>query len=208
MARPKLTERRRLQALQAAVEVIGERGLCETRISDIAQRAGLSPGLLLYYFESKDRLLTEALAFAEDRFYLDTFHELTTIADPAERLVRLVEHSCPDVGDNGDWALWIELWSRARRDPEAARKREALDRRWRATIAEIVRDGIRIGKFESVDVDGFATRFAALVDGLAIQVMLDDPDVTFDGMRDLVLGMAELELGVHFEALSSAGGPP
>jgi hypothetical protein len=71
-----------------------------------------------------------------------------------------------------------------------------------------VRDGIRIGKFESVDVDGFATRFAALVDGLAIQVMLDDPDVTSDGMRDLVLGMAELELGVHFEALSSAGGPP
>ena len=37
--------------------VITDRGLAETRISDIAERAGVSPGLILYYFESKDRLL-------------------------------------------------------------------------------------------------------------------------------------------------------
>jgi TetR/AcrR family transcriptional repressor of bet genes len=204
MARPKLTEQRRLQALQAAVEVIGERGLCDTRVTDIAERARLSPGLLLYYFESKDRLLTEALAFAEDRFYLDTFHELTGIADPAQRLVTLVERSCPNYGpddDQGDWPLWVELWGRARRDPEAARKREALDRRWRTIITDIVRDGERIGVFEPADAADFALRFAALIDGLAIQVMLGDPDVTSKRMRDLALEMAARELGVRFDAL-------
>jgi AcrR family transcriptional regulator len=203
MARPKLTEQRRLQALQAAVEVIGKRGLCDTRVTDIAERARLSPGLLLYYFESKDRLLTEALAFAEDRFYLDTFHELTGITDPVQRLVTLVERSCPHGadGDQGDWPLWVELWGRARRDPEAARKREALDRRWRTIITDIVRDGERIGVFESVDAEDFALRFAALIDGLAIQVLLGDPDVTSTRMRDLVLQMAARELGVRFESL-------
>jgi TetR/AcrR family transcriptional repressor of bet genes len=204
MARPKLTEQRRLQALQAAVEVIGKRGLCDTRITDIAERARLSPGLLLYYFESKDRLLTEALAFAEDRFYLDTFHELTGITDPVQRLVTLVERSCPNNGadgDQGDWPLWVELWGRARRDPEAARKREALDRRWRTIISDIVRDGERIGVFESVDAEDFALLFAALIDGLAIQVLLGDPDVTSTRMKNLVLQLAARELGVRFESL-------
>lgn len=203
MARPKLTEQRRLQALQAAAEVIGERGLCDTRVTDVAERARLSPGLLLYYFASKDRLLTEALAFVEDRFYLDTFHELTGITDPAQRLVTLVERSCPSNGgkDQGDWPLWVELWGRARRDPEAARKREALDRRWRTIIREIVRDGERVGLFEPADTDDFALRFSALIDGLAIQVMLGDPEVTSERMRDLALEMAARELGVRFEAL-------
>ena len=46
-------------------------GLCETRIADVAERAGLSPALVVYYFGSKEKLLTEALAYAEDLFYIE-----------------------------------------------------------------------------------------------------------------------------------------
>ena len=198
MARPKLTERRRLQTLQAAVEVIAERGLCDTRIADVAARAGSSPALILYYFGTKDRLLTEALAFAEDRFYLDIFHELTGMRHPADRLVRLIELSCPEDGEP-DWTLWIELWSRALRDSEAARKREALDRRWRQTIADTVRDGQRAGEFADVDPDEFAFKLAAMMDGLAIQVLLRDSELTRDRMRELCLQMVERELEMTLE---------
>src|ERR671923_270867 len=69
MGRPRLTRQRRMEILEAAVDVIRERGLCETRIADVARRAGASAALVLYYFDSKDRLLTEALTHAEDRFY-------------------------------------------------------------------------------------------------------------------------------------------
>jgi AcrR family transcriptional regulator len=196
VARPKLTERRRLETLQAAVEVIADRGLCDTRIADVAAKAGSSPALILYYFGTKDRLLTEALAFAEDRFYLDTFHELAGMRHPADRLVRLIELSCPVAGPEPEpeWTLWIELWSRALRDPEAARKREALDRRWRQTIAETVRAGQRSGEFADVDSDDFAYRLAAMMDGLAIQVLLRDSDMTRERMREMCIGMVEREL--------------
>jgi AcrR family transcriptional regulator len=66
---------RHQEILDAAARVITERGLAETRISDIAEQAGVSPGLILYYFESKDRLLAEALTFANDQFYLRTSRE-------------------------------------------------------------------------------------------------------------------------------------
>ena len=48
----------------------------------------------------------------------------------------------------GDWTLWIELWTRALRDTNVAKKREALDRRWQDTIADIVRAGQRSGHFD------------------------------------------------------------
>ena len=153
-ARPKLTQKRRTQMLEAAMEVIAERGLCETRIADVADRAGLSPALVVYYFGTKETLQPEALAYAEDLFYIEAFRELTDIEDASHRLVRLIELACPPVARRESdeyWTLWVELWSRALRNEEAARKREALERRWRNTIAEVVREGQRSGEFGPCD---------------------------------------------------------
>ena len=203
-SRPKLTQQRRLQTLDAAVEVIGEKGLTDTRVADIAERAGLSPGLLLYYFRSKDDLLTEALTYAEDRFYLDTFHELSEIPDPGRRLAMLIVRSCPtdpSAGVLDDWPLWIELWTRAMHYPEAARKREALDRRWRNTISDIVRMGQEQGHFAAeVDASDFALFLAALMDGLALQMVLGDPAVTTDKMRNVCIETATQRLSFDIPA--------
>jgi AcrR family transcriptional regulator len=197
-ARPKLTQKRRTQMLEAAMEVIAERGLCDTRIADVAGRAGLSPALVLYYFGSKESLLTEALAYAEDLFYIEAFRELTGLESASERLVRLIELACPPVVQREAdeyWTLWVELWSRALRNDEAARKREALERRWRNTIAEVVREGQRSGDFGPCDPERFATYLSALMDGLALQVLFDDPAVGGQMANEMCLGAAARELG-------------
>ena len=197
--RPRLSRQRRLEILGAAVEVIAERGLCDTRVADVARRAGTSAALVLYYFESKDRLLTEALTHAEDRFYLETFHELTGIERAADRLAHLIDRSFPTPRGSsemlGDWKLWIELWSRALRDPEVARKREALDRRWRGTISDVVRAGQESGEFEPGDPDDFALRMASMIDGLAIQAVMGDPEARPERLRRVCMEMAARELG-------------
>ena len=196
-ARPKLTQKRRTQMLEAAAEVIGERGLCDTRIADIAERAGLSPALVVYYFGSKEKVLTEALAYAEDLFYIEAFRELTGIEGASEKLVRLIELACPAVERSEIdeyWALWVELWSRALRNDEAARKREALDQRWRTTIAEVVREGQRSGEFAPCDPERFATYLAALMDGLSLQGLLHDSAVSSDLINEMCLDAAAREL--------------
>jgi len=58
--RRRLSHARRTQILEATAEVIGQRGFSDTRVADIAERAGTSAALILYYFESKDVLLAEA----------------------------------------------------------------------------------------------------------------------------------------------------
>ena len=52
---------RRDQMLVAAAHLIAERGFSDTRIADVADRVGASPALVIYYFGTKDSLLTEAL---------------------------------------------------------------------------------------------------------------------------------------------------
>jgi AcrR family transcriptional regulator len=194
--RPVLTGQRRGRILEAAAEVIAERGLCETRLADVARRAGTSAALVIYYFDTKDRLLTEALTFADDRFYLQAFHEMTDLDRPRDQLIRLIEMSCPSEHEvTADWTLWLELWTRARRDAETARKREALDRRWRTTIADIVREGQRVGEFAAIDAEEFALRLSALIDGLVVQVLLGDPEVTTARMRQVCLDVSSKELG-------------
>ena len=194
---------RRQEILASAAKVIAERGLCETRIADIAKEAGASAALVMYYFESKDRLLTEALTYSEDRFYLEAFHELTSIPSAREQLTHLIHVSVPPVAD--DWPLWIELWSRGLRDEETAKKRAALDRRWRFTIADVVRNGQRTGEFRDIDAEDFALRLASLIDGLAVQVVLGDEEVTPAHMRAICIDFSRRELIADATSRTGAG---
>ena len=195
---------RHQEILDAAARVITDRGLAETRISDIAEQAGVSPGLILYYFESKDRLLAEALTFANDQFYLRTSREIRRIPSARDQLRRVIDLSVPgflpEYGRLDEWALWIEVWVRALRDPEMAKDREALDQRWRSQLAEIIRGGLGAGEFSmSEDPDELALRIAALIDGLAIQVIMDDSEVTTERMHRTCMEVSAQALGFALE---------
>jgi AcrR family transcriptional regulator len=194
------TKDRHQEILDAAARVITGRGLAETRISDIAEQAGVSPGLILYYFESKDRLLSEALTFANDQFYLRTSREIRRLPSAIDQLRRLVDLSVPgylpEYGRLDEWALWIEVWVRALRDSDMAKDREVLDDRWRSQIADVIRAGKDSGEFTTTDdTDELAIRLGCLIDGLAIQVVMNDSTITTERMHDAVMRVSSQLLG-------------
>ena len=199
--RQKQSKDRHQEILEAAARVITDRGLAETRISDIAERCGVSPGLILYYFESKDRLLVEALTYANDQSYLRMSRELRKMPAASERMDRLIQLSVPGLLPEysllDEWALWLEIWVRALRDPEMAKERENLDRRWVQSISEVIRYGRQTGEFPSdaADADDIAMEFGAMVDGLAIQVLLNDTVMTPARMHDICLDVARRLIG-------------
>jgi len=204
---PKSKDRHQ-EILDAAARVITDRGLAETRISDIADEAGVSPGLILYYFDSKDRLLSEALTYANDQFYLRMSREIRRIPSARDQLRRLVDLSVPgllpEYGRLDEWALWIEVWVRALRDPDMAKDREFLDQRWRGQIADIIRGGQASGEFASEEIaEELALRIASLIDGLAIQVIMDDSEVTSEHMRRTCLEVAAREIGFELEPVAT-----
>src|ERR1700731_3212657 len=81
---------RREQMLRAALEVIVERGYADTRMADVAERAGTSPALVIYYFKTRDELLTEALRYSEDLWYATGTRRLESIPTSAGQLSEMI----------------------------------------------------------------------------------------------------------------------
>ncbi len=179
--------------------VIAQRGLADARVADIAERIDVSPALILYYFESKDVLLGEALAHKDRQFFDSVEAAMVDEPSPVRRLALLIEASCPTggngVGIDDEYVLWIEAWARARHDKDLAQARAEMDTRWRTTIADVVAEGQLAGKFDAaVPTDEFALKLAALIDGLAIQVLLGD-EIRPGDMRRMCLDAAAADLG-------------
>lgn len=193
-------EARRIQMLRAAAELVCERGFSETRISDVAKRAGVSSALVIYYFGTRDRLLVDALRYSEESFYEAAERMLAEIPSLHERLSVLVQWTCVPNADNeipGAWGLWFDLWAQAFRHDEVKAGRVELDARWRRMIVDAVESADL-----DIDVDArmFALEFSALLDGLSIQVALEDPEVDSKVAYDIAMRFAERELNLPSEA--------
>lgn len=190
---------RRDQMLAAASTLIAERGFSDTRIADVAKRVGASPALVIYYFGTKDSLLTEALRWSERSWYAAAEEMLRSTEKLRDRLEILSEWTL--VADKqqdltGDWGLWFDLWAQAFRHPEVKKDRAELDAQWRDLIARVVQEGIDNGEIEKVDVRDFAIMWGSLLDGLVVQVALDDPVVDVALARRVAMEMVDKELGL------------
>jgi AcrR family transcriptional regulator len=201
-------DQRREQMLRAALEVIDERGYPETRIADVAERAGTSPALVIYYFKTKNQLLTEAIRFSEDRWYETGTSRIAAIDTAAGRLEELVAMTCLPEADsepNESWLVWLDLWAQAGRHPEVASVRRKFDERWRETISLLVVEGQEAGEFGPVDPADFAVTMSALLDGFAIQIALADPSVDAGRAFELTMRFAARELGFTWVPRHRAG---
>ena len=206
--RPKITEIRREEIVRAAMDVISERGFQDTRLADIAERAGTSAPAVLYHFKAKDEILDAVVSLVEDRFYEGVEATLEQEVGPLARLVHLLESAARD--DDGEetatmWKMWLEIWTRALREPHAARTRQLLDRRWRAVLSETIAEGQRAGELpDTVVPDQVALMLASLMDGLAVQFALGDPEVSAERMTATLMFAAEAALGCELPGRRAA----
>lgn len=185
---------KRDRILAGAAEVIREKGMSETRIADVGQRMGMSPGNVMYYFQSRDELLMEAVRREEDNFYTSNEEALAAAPDARARLVKFIDLWCPK-GNAAEapaaWVLWPEMWARSLHHPGLSNLREELDTRWVDLVSGIVSEGQTSGDFDAdVDARRFSQTLGALVDGLALRVMIGDREITRDVMRETCIGFA------------------
>ena len=183
--------------LEAAVDTICERGLIDTRVSDIGKRAGMSAGHVMYYFETREEIVIQALRLVNDRFFERAMTELETLPTVHDKLLRLIElgmPSDPQEEPHSQWLLWLDVWARSPRSAVVDADRRRLERRWIAAYAALVEQGMAAGEYRAVDADDFAIRLAALVDGLGKSVVLNDDWMSRERMLDMCRRMVCDEL--------------
>ncbi|MFQ6853395.1 TetR/AcrR family transcriptional regulator [Streptomyces sp. 35M1] len=160
----------RARAMKAAIGVIAEKGTAALRMSDIAARAGMSTGHILYHFGKKDRLLLEVLAWSQADLWARFQEAVDRAASPAEKLDLFVRFYLPTHQGDERYALWTQVL--AQRHDEAGRRilTELLDS-WDERLEAIVREGCDLGHFADVDLPEFTVRAVAMLSGLSEDVM-------------------------------------
>ena len=174
MPRPDVSEERRGQILDAAMQVFARLGFHSARMDDIATEAGLSKGALYLYYKSKDAIIAAILRF----FFASAMKSLRTLQQ-SEGPVRAQILSYAQV-------LARESEAMARLSPiayefyaVAGRQKSVLQllREYLAefcdALATLIQRGIDQGEFRPVDPRETAYTLCALVEGLNLLLLVE-----------------------------------
>lgn len=114
--------RRRKQLVLAAIDSIVELGMSATTLATVAKAAGLSQGVAVFYFKTKENLLLETLTHHYEEY--DTVWRQAIAdagSDPIDRLVALVLADLdPAICSPRNLALWNSYWGEAKARPRFA----------------------------------------------------------------------------------------
>jgi AcrR family transcriptional regulator len=184
MPRPHVEEERRHQILEATWHVIAVSGFRGLRLSDVAKRAGVSSGMIHYYFDTKDDLVKAAF----ERYYEHSTQRrqwlMKTDRGPLELLKAIVESYLPIEDETLEgWHVWSELWVEGLQEPDLRELNEDFYGQWRRLVAGIIRDGQNAGLIRDGSAIELANMLIAMIDGLAIQVLLGSRSLTAERMR-------------------------
>jgi AcrR family transcriptional regulator len=174
----------RRRILDAAWDLIADRGYHRVRTADVAQACGTSPAAIHYHFPTRSGLLDEALRHNVKLAFDRQVAALGEVPDPHARLLRLIDLQLPSgLLLRREWSIWIQVWAETAIDP--ARRELYWDSydRWYRSVLMTLADGADAGVFVPGRAEPLARQLTALIDGLGIQVMAATPGTSPEEMR-------------------------
>jgi AcrR family transcriptional regulator len=161
--------------VDAMRESVARRGAAGSTFEHVAREAGVSRGLLHYYFGTKERLLIEVVRRDTD-LRLARLDERLAPAKSVDDVIEALVSSLTDTIENepGFFLLLYELFSAGRRNPEIQHEVGQLFEKTRSHVADELRskneEGVLSLRFAAEDVVSY---LFAVGDGFALQALSD-----------------------------------
>ena len=158
---------RELELVRSAYRVVTRQGSHRVSLQDIADEAGVSKGLLLYHFRTKDRLLLAMMRWALVRTAERIRENVARADEPRGSLQAVLDAVWISPERNRDfYLLYVDLVEHAARDETfgelPAMPVAIIDRLY----AEVIAEGMASGAFEVDDADTAASDMRALIEGM------------------------------------------
>lgn len=167
-------EAQREALVQAAFDLIAERGFEGLRTRDVAARTAVNIATLHYYFATKEDLIRSVVDALVEKF--KTQREPHLAAQPRHPLIELRQElqdmqyqvrESPEI-----FAVLFELFMRSMRDPAIKAIMHDMDANWRKHITRYLSEGVAQGVFrQDLDIAAVASGLVALLKGFAIELM-------------------------------------
>ncbi|HEY4823491.1 MAG TPA: TetR/AcrR family transcriptional regulator [Solirubrobacteraceae bacterium] len=177
-----------VEAMRASVAA---RGIAGSTFDHVARDAGVSRGLLHYYFGTKERLVVEVVR-RECQIRGELLQQAVAGARGADELIDALVRSFEDVLGQGssEVVMYYELLTLAQRNRGIATELAELARTLRLTLADALRAGSEAHVFAlEADPGDVATFLLALADGVMIRRM-SEPELDVRRLMDQAVAAA------------------
>lgn len=179
-ARAHIKDVRRVQLIEATIASIAKRGFADTTLAHVADKAGLSRGIVNFYFNSKEDLLVETLRFMANEYEAFWMAAAERAGpNPAARLLAIVEADFdPAITSRKRMTVWHAFWGEARWRPEYARICGRLSDLYFAQARAACQEVIDAGRYPDVDAGAVARALNAMIDGMWLDMLVNPTGLT------------------------------
>ncbi|HRX35589.1 MAG TPA: TetR family transcriptional regulator [Aestuariivirga sp.] len=165
---------RRQQLIDATIKVLGQKGYAALTIADVAKQAGLSAGIVIFHFNSKDELLADTMQFlaSEYRSHWQAALEKAGSSAAARLEALLLADFDPAVFTAEKLGAWIAFWGETQGRPTYDQICSVPDAERQLATQQLCEALIAEGAYQ---LDGHVTMRAleSLCDGLWLGVAAD-----------------------------------
>ncbi|MBI5311493.1 MAG: TetR/AcrR family transcriptional regulator [Actinobacteria bacterium] len=172
-----LTGDKATRIVEAMRKCVANHGATGATFDHVAREAGVSRGLLHYYFGTKERLLIEVVRRETDRL-VSLIRASSETASSAEQLVDILLARLKDIIDFEPelFLLAFEIIGEARRHPEIGAEVAEYNSRTRGQFAEMLEELQQRGSIQMRHSSiGTASALLSMTNGLALEIF-EDPD--------------------------------
>ncbi|WP_413875085.1 transcriptional regulator BetI [Albidovulum sp.] len=168
--RSRIEDIRREELILAAHRVFLAQGLAGLTTARICAEAGLSPGILAYYFRGKEDVLFQMVRYNNRILMEDIARRLRAAVTPWDRLTAIVEGNFPAANYNRAAAnAWLSVCAAATTNPEYARLQRYFYRRLASNLASCLRPALTGDRLEAAILT-----VGVMIDGLWLRRAADD----------------------------------
>ncbi len=194
--RPRRQDARRRQLTEAARRVLLERGAVGLRVKDVAERTGLAPSTVLYYYPEIADLLMEVGSAAMSRYAERRAEAVRAVSEPAGRLRLAIHLGIPSGPDDEESRLLYEIDALTGTSSAFDALSAGFFDRQVALYEGILEAGTASGAFElDAPPPRLARGLVAMEDGLGLQVVIGHPAIGSEDAERILLDYASSATG-------------
>jgi TetR/AcrR family transcriptional regulator, transcriptional repressor of bet genes len=200
-------EQRREQLILATIRCVADQGLADTTIATVAQKAGLSQGIVNLHFRSKDGLLTETLRYLADEYRTACQEAAAAGAvNPVEGLLAMVELDFRrTICTREKLAVWFAFWGERRFRPTYRRICAERDRSYDDMVRLICARLCEEGGYKDVEPGLVADGLSALTDGLWLDLLVRPDSMSRERAKRISLSYLADVFPRHFSQPAAEG---
>lgn len=166
---------KQIHLIRTTYQAISEQGVHRVSLQEIADRAGVSKGIILYHFKTKDQLILRTMEWVLSRNAERIRQAIAGEQSPRRQVTVMIDVIFLDPDANRRYYLtYLDVLDHAARVAEFGKMTATFRSIINALYTVVIRNGVDGGVFSVVDVDEASTTMRAIIDGLFLQWLQED----------------------------------